>query len=70
LKIFFQWCTEVENITKYKKDLSQNIFSLIELCGQQYDSIMVMPIQRFYDLLKWKINLDKEKQKQLEEGQY
>lgn len=67
LKIFFQWCTQVDKITKFKENLEEDIFVLIEMCGQQYDSIMVMPIQRFYNLIKWKRDLERDKENQLEE---
>ena len=37
------------------------------MCKQPYESIMEMPILRFRKLLKWKYNLEKEKQKVIDE---
>lgn len=37
----------------------------MELMHQQYDDIMDMPVQRFYNMLKWKTNLEEEKRKLL-----
>ncbi len=39
----------------------------MEMCKQEYLSIMFMPIKRFTDLLKWKSELEEEKQKLMEE---
>lgn len=67
--IFFQWFTQTDNITTYKNNLIQNIFSCIEMLSMDYFSVMNMPIKRFYDLLKWKSDLEEERQKQLEQEQ-
>lgn len=37
------------------------------MCKQSYDSIMSMPIQRFYDLLKWKSDLEEKRQQDIDE---
>jgi len=47
--------------------MNENIFSCIELTKSPYSDIMYMPINRFYDFLKWKAKLEEEKQKQMEE---
>lgn len=56
-----------EVISKYRKVMNENIFSCIELTRSPYGDIMLMPINRFYDFLKWKSKLEEEKQKQMEE---
>lgn len=66
---FFQWFIQTDNITTYKNNLVQNIFSAIEMLGMDYPNIMNMPVKRFYDLLKWKSDLEEERQKQLESEQ-
>jgi hypothetical protein len=49
--------------------LSESIFSVIELCRQPYESVMNMPVKRMYDLLKWKSDLEEEKNKVMKEKQ-
>jgi hypothetical protein len=63
LKTFFGWCTHHDEIFVYKKNLAENIFSLMELMKQQYHDIIFMPVKRFYDLIKWKTNLEEERAK-------
>jgi len=58
---------EYEEITKYRKVMNENIFSCIELTKSPYSDIMHMPVNRFYDFLKWKAKLEEEKHKQMEE---
>ncbi len=38
----------------------------IELLHLPYHDIMMMPVKRFYDLIEWKIKIDKEAIKQTE----
>ena len=40
---------------------------MMELMTQQWDNIMLMPYQFFIDTLKWKIDLEDEKRKKMEE---
>lgn len=40
----------------------------MELSDQSYIEIIQMPFQRFLDYLKWKSDLENEKQKKYEEG--
>jgi len=47
--------------------MDENIFSCMELTKQPYESIMLMPINRFQNFLKWKSNLEEEKQKAMTE---
>ena len=39
----------------------------MELSRSSYIEIALMPVKRFYDYLKWKSELEEEKQKQMEE---
>jgi len=55
------------SVDEYRKDLSTSIFSCMELSGQSYPETMSMPVQRFYDYLKWKSDLEEEKQKLIKE---
>ena len=34
---------------------------------QQYDTVMMMPVKRFYDMLKWKSELEEERSKLMQE---
>ena len=48
--------------------MDENVFSCMELTKQQYmPSIMLMPINRFHNFLKWKAKLEEEKQKAMDE---
>lgn len=38
------------------------------MLGIDYHALMSMPVKRFHDLLKWKSDLEEEKQKQLEQN--
>jgi len=48
--------------------LQENIFNCIELTKQGYIETMCMPVERFYSFLKWKADLEKEKQKIMNEN--
>ena len=39
----------------------------MELMRQQYTTIMLIPIGRFYEMLKWKSKLEDEKQRIMKE---
>ena len=47
--------------------MDQNIFTCMDLTGQKYIDIMYMPIKTFLDFIKWKIEIEEEKQKKIEE---
>jgi len=47
--------------------MNENVFSCMELMRQQYPSVMVIPIGRFYEMLKWKSKLEEEKQRIIKE---
>jgi len=40
----------------------------MEMSKQSYNDTMLMPVKRFQDYLKWKTDLEDEKQKMLLEG--
>lgn len=67
LKTFFEWSTLHNEIDKYRKNLAENIFSLMELMKVPYHDIIFMPVKRFYDLIKWKSDLEDERQKLMKE---
>ena len=52
---------------RYRKILEENIFSLKELMKQGYLDIMLMPVKRFLNEIKWKAELEEEKQKLMQE---
>lgn len=39
----------------------------MEMSKQSYQETTLMPIKRFYDYLKWKTELEEEKQKMMQE---
>jgi len=39
----------------------------MELSKQSYNDVILMPVKRFTDYLKWKSSLEEEKQKRYEE---
>lgn len=66
-KTFFEWCTQSNEINQYRENLEKNIFSCMEMSKQSYSATMEMPVQRFYNYLKWKASLEEDKNKLLEE---
>ena len=50
-----------------KKNIDENIRTLMELMKLDYLSIMVMPYQFFEETIKWKISLEEERRKKMEE---
>jgi len=56
------------SIDRYKKVLNENIFSVMELMkAVTYTSILIMPVFRFESLLKWKADLEEQKERMLDE---
>jgi len=47
--------------------LKENIFTCMEWSKQSYVEVCNMPIQRLYDYLKWKTDLEEKKKQLLEE---
>jgi len=56
-----------DDIEQYRKALAAEIFACMELSRQSYTDIVVMPVKRFHDYLKWKTDLEEEKQKRIDE---
>jgi len=54
-------------VDEYKRNLAENIFTTIEMLHQPYIDVMMMPVKRFYDLLKWKADLEDQKAKLMKE---
>jgi hypothetical protein len=50
----------------YRKNLQQNIFLCVDMLNMGYLDVMCMPVKRFYDLIRWKIDMEEEKIKQME----
>ncbi len=55
------------DVELYRKALAADIYTCMELSRQSYIEVVQMPVQRFYDYLKWKTDLEEEKQKRIEE---
>ena len=51
----------------YKKTLDDNIFACIEMTKLSYHSIMMMPVKRFFDHMKWKADLEEARMKLIDE---
>ena len=64
---FFEWWQDPKSVDKFKESLDENIRSLMELMHQDWGSIMFMPYKFFIDTLRWKIDLEDEKRKQMTE---
>jgi hypothetical protein len=65
LKTFFAWCTQYDTVNKYRDALEKNIFSCMEMAKQSYPDTVDMPVKRFQNYLKWKSDLEEDKQKAL-----
>jgi len=64
---FFEWWQDPNSISKFRDTLDENVRSFMELMHQSWSSIMFMPYKFFIDTLKWKIDLEDEKRKQMTE---
>ena len=47
--------------------MREDIFSCMELSKQSYNEVLSMPHKRFTDYIKWKTELEEEKEKKYEE---
>jgi len=43
------------------------MYTCMELSRQSYDQVANMPVKKFYDYMKWKTDLEEDKQKRIEE---
>lgn len=64
---FFAWLQHPNEIDKYQKNIDENVRSLMEMMNVAWDTIMYMPYKFFMDTLKWKVDLEEEKKKRMEE---
>jgi len=64
---FFAWYTQHNLIDEYKKTLNDSIFACIEMLHQGYLDVMIMPVKKFYDLLKWKSDIEDQRMKMIED---
>lgn len=55
------------SVEQYRNALAADVYTCMEMSRQSYTDVMKMPLQRLYDYLKWKTNLEEEKQKRIEE---
>lgn len=55
------------DVEKYRNSLAADIYTCMELSKQSYVEVCQMPVNRLYDYLKWKTQLEEEKQKRIEE---
>jgi hypothetical protein len=46
--------------------MDQNVFTCMDLTNQKYIDIMCMPVKTFLDFITWKIEIEKEKKKELD----
>lgn len=56
-------------VDNYRETLDENIYAMIEMGHQNHNSIMKMPVKRFYGYLEWKAKLEEEKRKKMDEEQ-
>ena len=56
-----------DNVEQYRKALAADIFTCMELSNQSFPDVVSMPIKKFYDYMKWKTELEEEKQRRIEE---
>jgi len=47
--------------------LNESIFACMDMLHQQFTSIMMMPVKKFNDLLKWKSDVEEQRAKLIEE---
>ncbi len=66
-RTFFVWCTRSDLQNKFRDELEENIFACMEMSNQSYKHVVSMPLQRFYNYLKWKSKLEEERRKAMEE---
>ena len=60
---------DYDSIETYKKTLDDNIFTCMEMSRQSYQDVVMMPVKKMFDYLKWKSSLEDSKRKILQEKQ-
>ena len=66
-KTFFAHYTQSSEIDSYRESVTENVFACMELSKQSYQNVMLMPVKKLFDYLKWKTKLEEDKQKRIEE---
>ncbi len=56
-----------DNVENYRKSLAADIYTCMELSAQSYIDVVNMPVKKFYDYMKWKTDLEEEKQRRIDE---
>lgn len=56
-----------EEIERFTKDHDNSVRALTELMGEGWTSIQLMPYSYFLDTIKWKMDLEDQKKKAIEE---
>ncbi len=56
-----------DSVEQYRKALAADIFTCMELSKQSFPDVVQMPMKKFYDYMKWKTELEEEKQKMINE---
>ena len=67
---FFVWYTTSnsdEQIDKFRKSWDEEVFSAIEMMHQPYESVMMMPVLKLKNMLKWKNKLGEDKENLIKE---
>jgi len=62
-------CTSSEYRQSFIEAQNELIFAAMEAGHQQYESIVKMPVSKLTEYLKWKSNLEKEKEKLMNDAQ-
>ena len=56
-----------DSIEQYRKAIAADIYTCMELSKQSFIDVVQMPVQKFYDYMKWKTDLEEEKQRRIDE---
>ena len=65
---FFEWLLSPDTeIDKFEKEHNDSVRALIELMGEPWASIQLMPFTFFTSTLKWKLELEEKKKAAIEE---
>lgn len=66
---FFEWLASADNVEleRFSEDHNNSIRALCELMGETWMSIQLMPYIYFQGTVKWKMDLEEQKRKAMEE---
>ncbi len=65
---FFAHSSNSDEISEYRKDISENIFACMEWSKQSYIEVLQMPVKKLHDYMRWKMKLEEEKEKSMEKN--